>query len=223
MPIKVLDQSGAGTLFDVAEGIIWATDNGAKVINLSLGNYAESKYLHDAIKYAYSKDVVMVAATGNDNTDELGYPASYPEVLGVSAVDSFQSRAEFSNYGDYIDVMAPGVNIPSTYPDNQYAALSGTSMASPHVAGLAGLIRALNPSLTNEEVYNLIKDTATDLGAPGKDIYYGYGQININKAVNKATPEKTEDKTEDLAPGEIKEKDNIFSKWLLELKKAFGL
>lgn len=217
MPIKVLDQSGAGTLFDVAEGIIWATDNGAKVINLSLGNYAESKYLHDAVKYAYSKDVVMIAATGNDNTDELGYPASYPEVLGVSAINSRQSRAEFSNYGDYVDVVAPGVNIPSTYPGNQYAALSGTSMASPHVAGLAGLVRATNPSLTNEEVYQLIKDTAIDLGPPGRDKYYGYGQININGAVQKATSETTVE-----IPEEVEDKDNIFTNWLMRLKKAFG-
>jgi len=183
MPIKVLDQSGAGTLFDVAEGIFWATDHGAKVINLSLGNYAESKYLHDAIKYAYSKDVVLVAATGNDNVSELGYPASYSEVIGVSATDPFQQKAEFSNYGNYVDVVAPGVNIASTYPNNQYASLSGTSMASPHVAALAGLIRSINPSLSNKDVNEIIKKTATDLGDSGKDSYYGYGEINIAKAI----------------------------------------
>lgn len=193
MPIKVLDQSGAGTLSDVAEGIFWATDHGAKVINLSLGNYAESKYLHDAVKYAYSKDVVLVAASGNDNTDKLGYPAAYPEVLAVSAIDPYENRAQFSNYGNYIDVVAPGVNIPSTYPNNQYAALSGTSMASPHVAGLAGLIRAQNPYLTNKEVISIIRKTASDLGAPGKDTLYGYGQINIKEAINAAIPNEQDD------------------------------
>ena len=186
MPIKVLDQSGAGTLFDVAQGVFWATDHGAKVINLSLGNYAESKFLHDAIKYAFSKDVVLVAASGNDGTDQLGYPASYPEVIAVSAIDYDQTIVEFSNYGKYVDVVAPGVNIASTYPSNQYASLSGTSMASPHVAGLAGLIRSIDPTLSNQQINQIIKNTATDLGNPGKDPYYGYGEINIEKALAKA-------------------------------------
>ncbi len=184
MPVKVLDQSGAGTLFDVAQGIIWATDHGANIINLSLGNYAESKYLHDAIQYAYSKNVVLIAATGNDNTSQLGYPASYPEVIGVSAIDPNQQRAEFSNYGDDVDVVAPGVNIASTYPNNQYAALSGTSMASPHVAALAGLIKSNNPQLSNKDIMGIITKTATDLGTKGRDPYFGNGEINIERAVN---------------------------------------
>ncbi|MFV9510865.1 S8 family peptidase [Tepidibacillus sp. LV47] len=183
MPIKVLDQSGAGTLFDVAQGIIWATDHGADVINLSLGNYAESKYLHDAILYAYSKNVVLVAATGNDNTNQLSYPAAYPEVIGVSAIAPDEQRAEFSNYGKYVDVVAPGVNIASTYPNNRYAALSGTSMASPHVAALAALIKSSYPKLTNREIKKIITKTATDLGIRGRDPYFGYGEINIWKAV----------------------------------------
>lgn len=205
MPIKVLDQSGAGTLFDVAEGIFWAADHGAKVINLSLGNYAESEYLHDAIKYAYSKDIVLVAAAGNDNIEDLGYPASYPEVMGIAALDSYQQKAEFSNYGPYIDVAAPGVNIASTFPGEQYAALSGTSMASPHVAGLAGLIRSMNPKLSNEEVANIIKETATDLGTAGKDPYYGYGEINIAKAIEKSN--------------QGKQTYSIFFKWIQRLIK----
>ncbi len=183
MPIKVLDQSGAGTMFDVAKGIFWATDHGAKVINLSLGNYAESDFLHEAIKYAFNKDVVLIAATGNDNTNQLGYPAAYPEVLAVSAIDQNKERATFSNYGDYVDVVAPGVDIASTYPDQQYAALSGTSMSTPHVTALAGLIRSINPKLKNTEVIEIIKNTTTDLGESGKDIYFGYGEINIKEAL----------------------------------------
>lgn len=207
MPIKVLDQSGAGTLFDVAEGIFWAADHGAKVINLSLGNYAESEYLHDAIKYAYSKDIVLVAAAGNDNIEDLGYPASYPEVIGVAALNAYQQKAEFSNFGPNIDVAAPGVNIASTFPGEQYAALSGTSMASPHVAGLAGLIRSVNPKLTNEEVANMIKETATDLGTIGKDPYYGYGEINIAKAIEKSDQ------------GNRKQLNSIFLQWVQRLIK----
>lgn len=186
LPVKALDATGVGTTYSVAEGIIWAADNGAKVINLSLGNYADSQFLHDAVKYAYDRDIVLVSAAGNDNTERPGYPAAYPEVLAVAATNSAMRRASFSNYGDYIDVAAPGESIASTYPGGQYAALSGTSMASPHVAALAGLVRTLNPSLTNEEVMDLMKRQAIDLGAPGHDKYFGWGQVDIYRTLQAA-------------------------------------
>ncbi len=186
MPVKVLDGSGTGTTYSVAEGLIWAVDHGAKVINMSLGNYASAEFLHDAIRYAYDHDVVLIAASGNDDTDRPGFPAAYPEVFAVAATSEDGQKASFSNYGDYIDVAAPGNNIPSTYPGNQYAALSGTSMASPHVAALAGLIRTMNPALSNEEVMALMRETATDIGDKGKDIYYGYGQIDVARALQAA-------------------------------------
>jgi thermitase len=185
LPVKVLDENGAGNTYNVAQGIIWAADHGAKVINMSLGNYAEANFLHDAIRYAYNKDIVLIAASGNDNTEEPGYPAAYPEVFAVAASDSSKKKATFSNFGDYIDVTAPGVNIASTYPHNQYAALSGTSMASPHVTALAALIRSTNPKLKNTEVMDIMRSTAEDLGAKGKDKYYGYGQIDVNTALEK--------------------------------------
>jgi thermitase len=190
MPIKVLDASGAGTTYSVAQGIIWATDHGAKVINMSLGNYAQAEFLHDAIRYAFDRDVVLIAASGNDNTRQPGYPAAYPEVFAVAATDQQLNRAPFSNYGNYIDVAAPGVSIASTYPDNQYAALSGTSMASPHVAALAALIRSVNPLLNNQEVMNIMRDTADDLGESGKDDQFGYGQINVEQALIQASNTK---------------------------------
>lgn len=190
LPVKVLDHTGAGNTYAVAEGIIWAADHGAKVINLSLGNYADANFLHDAIKYAFDKDVVIVAASGNDNTEKPGYPAAYPEVLAVAATDANKNRASFSNFGDYIDVAAPGVGIASTYPDNQYAALSGTSMASPHVTALAALIRSVNPLLKNTEVMDIIRQTAEDLGPAGKDKFYGYGQIDVVKALQAAMDSK---------------------------------
>ncbi|MEF3311719.1 S8 family peptidase [Paenibacillus sp. GYB004] len=186
MPVKVLDETGAGSTYSVAQGIIWAADHGAKVINMSLGNYADSQFLHDAIRYAFDRDIVLIAASGNDNTERPGYPAAYPEVFAVAATDPDQKKATFSNYGDYIDVAAPGVNIASTYPDNHYAALSGTSMASPHVTALAALIRSVNPQLANTEVMELMRQTAVDLGTSGKDKYFGYGQIDIVKALSQA-------------------------------------
>lgn len=187
MPVKVLDSSGAGSTYAVAQGIIWAVDHGAKVINMSLGNYAEADFLHDAIKYAYERDVVLIAASGNDNTERPGYPAAYPEVFAVAATNNNKEKASFSNYGDYIDVAAPGDSIASTYPGSQYAALSGTSMASPHVAALAGLIRSVNPELTNEEVMEIMRVTAQDLGTEGKDKYFGYGEIDVDQALRAAS------------------------------------
>ncbi|WP_152392166.1 S8 family peptidase [Paenibacillus guangzhouensis] len=186
LPVKVLDNSGAGTTYSVAQGIIWATDHGAKVINLSLGNYAEANFLHDAIKYAYDKDVVVIAATGNDNTDQPGYPAAYPEVFAVSATNKSKHRASFSNFGDYVDVVAPGENIASTFPNNQYAALSGTSMACPHVSALAALIRSVNPTLKNTEVMDLMRKSVIDLGPAGRDVDFGFGQIDVAKALQAA-------------------------------------
>ncbi|MUG64619.1 S8 family serine peptidase [Paenibacillus campinasensis] len=186
MPVKALDASGTGTTYAVAEGIIWATDHGAKVINMSLGNYADSQFLHEAVKYAYDRDVVLIAASGNDNTERPGFPAAYPEVLAVAATDANMNRAEYSNYGDYIDIAAPGTNIASTFPGNQYAALSGTSMASPHAAAMAGLLRSLNPELTNREVMELMTTYTIDLGNRGRDKYYGSGQIDIYEALNAA-------------------------------------
>lgn len=186
MPVKVLDSSGTGTTYSVAEGIIWATDHGAKVINMSLGNYASAQFLHDAVQYAYDHDVVLIAASGNDNTDQPGYPAAYPEVFAVAATDARSEKASFSNYGDYIDAAAPGDGIPSTYPGNQYAALSGTSMASPHVAALAGLIRSVNPALSNEEVMDIMRSTAVDLGEHGPDIYFGHGLVDVARALEAA-------------------------------------
>lgn len=183
MPVKALDSSGAGSTYSVAEGILWATDHGADVINMSLGNYATAEFLHDALKYAYDHGVVLVAASGNDNTDRPGFPAAYEEVLAVAATDPDDSRAEYSNYGDYIDIAAPGTSIPSTYPGSRYAALSGTSMASPHVSALASLVRAANPKLTNAEVMDVLRKTAKDLGAQGKDKEFGYGQIDVVAAL----------------------------------------
>ncbi|WP_082036134.1 S8 family peptidase [Bacillus sp. B-jedd] len=186
MPVKAMGKDGYGTTFDIAKGIYWATDNGAKVINLSLGNYQPSRALKEAIDYAHKRDVVIVAAAGNDHSRQPTYPASYPQVLAVSAVDHDGGLAEFSNYGTYVDVAAPGVYIPSTYFRSRYAALSGTSMASPHVAGLAGLIRSENPKLSNRQVARIIKKSAADTGLKGPDAQFGSGIIDVNRALQMA-------------------------------------
>jgi thermitase len=187
MPIKALNSEGYGSSFDVAKGIIWAVDHGARIINLSLGNYQPSELLQEAVRYAYEQDVVIIAASGNDHSSQPSYPAAYPEVLSVGAINPDGSRAEFSNYGNYLDVVAPGTGIPSTFVHHRYAALSGTSMAAPHVAALAGLIRSLNPELSNMEVMNIINRSTIDLGTSGKDQFFGNGLINIYKAMQLAS------------------------------------
>jgi thermitase len=180
MPIKVMNAKGHGGSFDVAQGIRWAVDHGANVINLSLGNYQDSSVMKDAVKYAIKKDVVIVSAAGNDNTSQTSYPVAYPGVLGVAAVDYDGNRAKFSNYGDFVDVAAPGVEIPSTYVGGKYAALSGTSMAAPHVTALAGLIRSINPKLKNKDVLKIITQTTQHVGQTPNP-YYGNGIIdNVN-------------------------------------------
>ncbi|WHX38583.1 S8 family peptidase [Mesobacillus sp. AQ2] len=204
MPVKAMGAKGYGTTFDIAKGIIWAVDHGADVINMSLGNYQPSKVLEEAVRYAFDNNVVMVSAAGNDGSNQPTYPSAYPEVLSVAAVDYNGNRANFSNYGDYIDIAAPGVNIPSTFFNAQYAALSGTSMAAPHVAGLAALIKSANPDLKSSQVINIIKTSAIDLGEQGKDIDYGNGLIDVNSALQEANKKQ---------PARGKTQKSIF-KWL---------
>jgi subtilisin family serine protease len=179
LPVKVLNDNGEGSSYEVAKGIYWAVDNGADVINMSLGDYYHADVLQDAVRYAYENDVVLIAASGNDNVQDPMYPAQYEEVLTVAAVDDSRNRAFFSNFGQHIDVAAPGAHIPSLFPNNQYTVMSGTSMAAPHVAGLAGLVRAMRPDLSVEQVYEVIRNSARDLGTEGHDEYYGHGEIDV--------------------------------------------
>ncbi|GAX90466.1 S8 family serine peptidase [Effusibacillus lacus] len=217
MPVKALDAEGTGTVFDIADGVRWAADHGAKVINLSLGEYEDSRYLHQAIQYAVSKDALVVAAMGNDDTDQPSYPAAYPEVLAVTAVDQDTKRATFSNYGSHAGVAAPGVSIASTFPDYRYAAMSGTSMASPHVAGLAGLIRSMNPDLSSAQVRDIILRTATDVGPSGPDPYYGRGLINVTEAVRQA-----QIKSQEMAPPEGRRTPVRRDPWWWPFRRLFG-
>jgi subtilisin family serine protease len=158
---------------------------------------------------------VLVAASGNDATNQPSYPAAYEEVMSVAAVDHNRQRADFSNFGDYVDVAAPGVDIPSTYIHSDYAALSGTSMACPHVAALASLIRSVSPHLKNTEVMQIIRQSSVDLGPPGKDKLYGFGMIDVNAALRQVQP---------AATGQVKQPETIgelLHKFLLRLR--FGL
>jgi type VII secretion-associated serine protease mycosin len=195
MPVKVLDSQGNGSTYNVAAGIEWAADHGATVINLSLGSVSSSSTLKAALDYAYNRGVLLVAAGGNcgdsayflngcSYQDQPVYPAAYANVMAVASTDSSDNQSSFSNQGSYIEIAAPGSSIYSTYPSSGYTTLSGTSMATPHVAGLAALIWSQNPSWSNEEVRAQIRNTAQDLGASGRDNQFGYGRINAAEAMS---------------------------------------
>jgi subtilisin family serine protease len=187
MPVKVLNQRNGGTWGSVSKGILFAVDHGADVINLSLGATITSTTLISSIQYALNHNVVVVAAAGNMASSTPFYPAAVPGVIGVSGTDSNDEHWQISNFGDFIDVAAPSVSIYSSYYDlintSGYAYMSGTSMASPFVSGLAGLILSRNPDLTVEEVTDLIRQTAVDLGDAGRDQYYGYGRVDAYRAL----------------------------------------
>ena len=186
MAVKVLSATGGGFYSTVARGITYAVDNGARVINLSLRGTVDSSILQDAVNYAWSKGVLVVAAAGNDGSNAPVYPAVYPHVLAVAATDWNDNYWSLSNYGDFVDVSAPGVGIYSTDWSGgagPYASRSGTSMAAPHVAGVAALALAVNSDLTNAELEALLMDSVDDLGDAGWDPYYGTGRVNAYKAV----------------------------------------
>jgi len=182
MPVKVLDENGVGEPFYIGQGIRYAVDNGAKIILLSLGVSVYSPFMKEAIDYAESKDVLIVAATGN-NGSRLNYPSEFSNVLSVGGVDSNDKYVTYSNYGYQLDVVAPSEGIYTTKLGGEYTINSGTSMAAPQVAGLAALLFQKYPDMSPKEVTNLIKFTADDVETPGWDIRTGYGRINVAKAL----------------------------------------
>jgi thermitase len=179
MPVKVLDSSGSGYLSTIAQGIRWAVDHGAKVISLSLGSTSQTQTLQDAVTYATSNGALVVAAAGNDNSSAKLYPAACTGALSVGAVNSNDSRASFSNYGSWVSVAAPGVNILSCWTGSQYANASGTSMATPHVAGLAALLYSyFGTTSTSASIKSRIESNCDNIGT-----WLAHGRVNALAAL----------------------------------------
>ena len=189
LPVKTMASDGYGSYLAIAEGIRYAAENGAHVINLSVGGRNPSFILEDACEFAFGQGAVIVAAAGNVNSS-VDYPAAYDDYcIAVAATDSNDERIFWSNYGPQVDVAAPGNYIWGAmfYPDepgnlNSYGWGTGTSVASPIVSGAAALLIGYKPSLSNTQVMNLIKYTADDVNAsthPGVDDYLGYGRLNL--------------------------------------------
>lgn len=179
---------GEGGILAVVSAIRYAADRGADVINMSLGGVASCPdSIQEAADYAYGKGVLLVAAAGNhDSSHPNGemFPADCEHVLGVAATNSDDGVASYSNYGDHVSVAAPGTKIYSTVMYGWYGEMSGTSMATPHVAGLAAMVRARFPRYTPDQIASAILDNALDLGASGWDRYSGCGRIDSFSALS---------------------------------------
>jgi hypothetical protein len=184
LPLKIIGKDGTGDTADLITAIYYAADNGADVINMSIGDTADCpSSLQAAVDYAYARGVVLVAASGSDGAGAEMYPANCEHVLGVASTERDDSRSSESNYGNHVSVAAPGSEIYSTVMNNSYGRKSGTSMATPYVAGLAALLIAHYPSYSPDEVASAIMDNAKDLGQAGWDPYYGCGRINAREAL----------------------------------------
>ncbi|MBN1636966.1 MAG: peptidase S8 [Deltaproteobacteria bacterium] len=204
MPLRVLDEHGDGSNSDISDAIVWAYQHGAKIINMSLGGSTFSQTMLDAVNSAHDAGALIVAAMGNDTTSTPAYPAAYNNVMAVSATGPSDVKANYTNFGDHCDISAPGGEMSyyhdpggiystmPTYPvydttslwfDNNYDYDRGTSMAAPFVSGLASLVWALDPTMTQDDVQSAIEDNADDLGSLGWDQYYGHGRINAYKTL----------------------------------------
>lgn len=198
MPVKVLNKRGSGTMDDIADGISFAADNGANVINLSLGGPSPLTILEDAVDYAWDNGVVVVCAAGNEETDAPSYPAAYTNCISVSATTLNDNLASYSNFGETIDIAAPGGEAVDSDGDGYndmilqntfsrrtegYYFYQGTSMASPHVAGVAALVISADPTLSQFGVRNILENTAEDLGDSGWDEDFGHGLVDAYEAL----------------------------------------
>ncbi len=227
LAVKVMNDDGEGNIFEISEGIRYAADENADVINLSLGGEGYSQTMANAVKYAQEKGVLVVAAAGNDGKDGSNfYPAAYSGVLTVGAVGPDESIASFSNYGEALDLMAPGVQIYSTsikkeaaFGDEEegyYAQFNGTSFSCPYTAGVAAVYKIIHPDASAEAIKEALIQTAVDMEDTGWDEKTGYGKLDMFAAVNPDTDLERIIRFEgikrnDYLKGEIKLKANILN------------
>jgi serine protease len=184
---RALGSGGGGSLTDIADAVQWAADQGADIINMSLGGGGYTETMKNAVSYAVNNGSLPICAAGNSGEEGVSYPAKYSECVAVSAVDENENLASFSQYGDDLDVAAPGVDILSTWTEykstygGEYNKISGTSMACPAASGVAALGKAVNPGLGPNELRQLLKDTAVDIGLGSKE--QGAGRVDAANIV----------------------------------------
>lgn len=183
--VKIFNDNGQWTYAsDLIDAITQCQNAGSNVVNMSLGGGSSSTAERNAMQSFTDAGMLLVAAAGNDGNSAKSYPASYDAVMSVAAVDSNENRASYSQYNDQVEIAAPGSAVQSTYPTNTYAALSGTSMATPHVAGGAALVWSYFPQCTNNEIRSALNATAKDKGSAGRDNFYGYGLMQLADTYN---------------------------------------
>jgi hypothetical protein len=188
LSIRVLNSAGEGDSFTVAEGIVQAVDRGAKVINLSLGGTGESKVLKNAVDYAHRNGALVVAAVGNEGVREVSYPAKFDHVIGVTSVDANGRQSSFANYGEGVDIAAPGVGVFTAWEDEGLVAFSGTSTATAFISGALAAEISKNPGLSNAEVVDLLYNFANESEKPGIDKFTGKGILNVGRIDNRNVP-----------------------------------
>ncbi|MDY0346530.1 MAG: S8 family serine peptidase [Acholeplasma sp.] len=182
-PLTEDNESNSFNDADVADGIYYAVNQGVKIINLSLGGPSINSIMRDAIKHAVDSGVLVVASSGNDGDSTINYPAAYDGVISVGSIDESKLISSFSTYNTYVDFVTPGSAIVTTSRTGGYVSVNGTSFSSPYLAGVAGLIWSYNPTLTANDVYQLLQTYAEDLGVVGKDNYYGYGLVKAYQSM----------------------------------------
>ena len=186
--VRVLDDEGLGNSYDVAQGIVQAVDLGVQIINMSLGVYQDAALLRQAIKYADDRGVIMVAAAGNDGYNRMPYPAAYPQVLSVTAVDAGGQHANFSNQSKEIDFAAPGVGVLTAKEDKGTTLFSGTSAAAPFVSGTLASLISGDDALSPKQAVEALKRYLNDQGPPSADPVYGAGLVDWDRLRERATP-----------------------------------
>jgi hypothetical protein len=184
LSIRVTDTNGASDIFTVSQAILAAVDAGAPIINLSLGGYTTNTALNSAIAYAHAHGAVIVAAAGNDQAAQLTWPAADPRVVSVGAIDATGQQVAFSNSGPQLQIAAPGYGVQTAWLDNQRVYVDGTSASAPLVAGAIAAVMTQNPAFTAQRAWDVLRETASDAGAPGADADYGNGVLNLDWAMN---------------------------------------
>ncbi|ABI67514.1 S8 family serine peptidase [Syntrophomonas wolfei] len=188
LPLKTIDIDGYGYISDIIKAIDYAIEAEVDVINLSMGSDRYSDIENEVIQKAINCGITVVASAGNEGDSRYDYPASYPGVISVGAIDRQGNPANFSNHNDQVDVVAPGVEIKACRPGNSYDCLNGTSFSAPMVTGTAAMLKSLDQSLQPDAICKIIQETSYDLGSPGRDNYYGYGVVDMGRAVLQVLP-----------------------------------
>ncbi|KIL46699.1 methionine adenosyltransferase [Jeotgalibacillus alimentarius] len=225
--LKAFDHTGTGTLSSMIAALDWAVKNEMDIVNMSLGSEYDSSAARRAIEQAEAEGVLMIASSGNNGQKsghKVSYPAAYPETIAVGAVDRNRNYASFSSVGTAVDLVAPGTDIGSTYLNERYVRMSGTSMAAPYVTGAAALLMEKYPAADSQWIKEQLLEAAVDLGSPGRDIYYGEGLLQLQMLTGLTAPDQVKViEAPEAVQGLVGEKQKVNATALLENGEVLDL